>query len=102
MGNLVQSGKFGGSIGISFQSFMAELKGPPCNIGAGIDSFAKLTAAEESMDAMAAEENCGLFYQYLELQVEKYLRANPSLLQVPWVRKGGAVYDLIEKMRVAA
>lgn len=99
MGNSVQSSPEKAPADKKFLTFMAALTEPLGSFGAGIGSLSNLIAAEETMDAMAADENCGLFYQYLEVQAENFLKANPALLAEPWVRNGGAVHDMIERLR---
>ena len=85
--------------GARFKAFMEGLTKPIGSFGTNIDTLSKLIAAEEAMDAMAADRNLGLFYQYLELHSEKFLKANPLLLSEPWVRSGGAVHDMIQRLR---
>ena len=86
---------------VQFQTFMETLTGPSCNANASIDSISKLLEAEEAMDAIAAVSYRGMFYRHLEEHAEKYLKANLCLLTEPWLRTGGAVYDMHEKLRAA-
>ena len=64
-----------------------------------IDTLAQLIFAEEVIDDMESRKEASLTCQLLRARAEAFVRANPELLNAPWLRNGGAVYDIIERVR---
>ena len=64
-----------------------------------LDSIEQLLFAEEILDAMDADLVQKTQYAALYAKAESFVKAHPELLQKPWLRAAGAVYDLIEALR---
>lgn len=60
-----------------------------------------LLAAEEVLDLLAAHGIKDSEYLDIEGYAKAYLAQHPELLDSPWLRNGGAVYDLITSAREA-
>jgi hypothetical protein len=58
-----------------------------------------LAAAEDALDALAAQGLFGTEYLNIEARVKEYIKEHPELLNAAWSRNGGAVYDLIQAAR---
>lgn len=60
----------------------------------------QLLAAEELLDTFAGRERELEGYEYLHERVLTYILTNTDLQRGPWLRKGGAVCDILEAARL--
>lgn len=60
-----------------------------------------LLAAEEVLDMLAANGIRDAEYLEIEGRARAYIASHPELLSAPWLRTGGAVYDLLSEAREA-
>jgi hypothetical protein len=89
--------KENGNLGI--QAIIRGMFLPQFSLISRIDNLAKLLLAEEILDDMAGTYDLNEEYWMLHARAVEYVRANRELLVQPWLRNGGAVYDIIAKVR---
>ncbi len=66
----------------------------------GIRTLGDLVLVEEYLDSVDG----GLLartavYAGLQQEAQRFLRSRPELVRLPWVRNGGAIYDLVQRLR---
>lgn len=67
-----------------------------------IESVVDLALAEVMLDALAAGFGDQALAPVLRERAQAFIDANPQLLQTPWKRSAGAVFDLIEQAKAQA
>jgi hypothetical protein len=64
-----------------------------------VNTLAGLLLCEQVLDALGMVNLRGTgVYKMLEGKAASYLRASPHLLLQPWLRNGGAVFDLVSQL----
>lgn len=77
---------------------LAQLLDGTLPVSGPLQTLAQLLAAEERLDELEAAEQTGPEYQALRQAVLAYVIENPELGQTPWLRCGGAVHDMLQRL----
>jgi hypothetical protein len=64
-----------------------------------VENLAQLLLAEEILDELDSQGKHTLQHHLLTCQAEAYILANPEILDKPWLRNGGAVHDMISRVK---